>query len=91
MPESELINNVRISRCFFYATDVLQQVIDRGGIAAPVRAAKPKKLPFRIPPDIEHRFVYSDRAITASELAVRISALSEEENRQPLPVSALHA
>ena len=90
VPESELINNVRISRCFFYAADVLQQVIDRGGIAAPVRAAKPKKLPFHIPPDIERRFVYSDRAITASELAARISALSEEENRQPLPVSALH-
>ena len=28
VPEGEIINNVRISRCLFYVSDVLRQVIE---------------------------------------------------------------
>lgn len=31
LPESDIVNNVRISRCLFYVADVLQKVIDNGG------------------------------------------------------------
>ena len=44
--ESELINNVRISRCFFYVSDILRQVIENGGITHP-RTQTIKKAKFR--------------------------------------------
>ena len=30
--EDDVVNNVRLSRCFFYVSDVLRQVIENGGI-----------------------------------------------------------
>ena len=33
--ETDVINNVRLSRCFFYVSDILRQVIENGGITAP--------------------------------------------------------
>lgn len=32
-PDSDLINNVRISRCLFYVSDILRQVVENGGIS----------------------------------------------------------
>ena len=31
-PDNDIINNVRISRCFFYVSDILRQVIENGGV-----------------------------------------------------------
>ena len=31
--ETDLINNVRISRCLFYVADILQKVIDNQGLS----------------------------------------------------------
>lgn len=45
LPEDTLLNNVRLSRCFFYVGDVLQQVIDNGGEVSKARA-KASKEPF---------------------------------------------
>ena len=33
IPENDIANNVRLSRCFFYVSDILRQVIENGGIA----------------------------------------------------------
>lgn len=46
VPEDSVLNNVRLARCFFYVSDVLQKVIDNGGeIGAKPKA---KKIPFTI-------------------------------------------
>ncbi len=31
LPDADIVNNVRISRCLFYVSDVLKKVIDNGG------------------------------------------------------------
>ena len=36
--ENDVVNNVRLSRCFFYVSDVLRRVIENGGFVQ-----KPKK------------------------------------------------
>ena len=33
VPDTDLINNVRISRCLFYVSDILRQVVERGGVS----------------------------------------------------------
>ena len=40
IPEGDIINNVRLSRCLFYVSDVLRQVIDNGGVTPPNRKKK---------------------------------------------------
>ena len=32
IPDGDVVNNVRLSRCFFYVSDILRQVVDNGGI-----------------------------------------------------------
>ncbi|MDR3263949.1 MAG: hypothetical protein LBT30_06540 [Clostridiales bacterium] len=39
MPDDELLNNVKMSRCFFYVSDVLGRVIERGGVTQKVKRA----------------------------------------------------
>ena len=46
IPDEDVVNNVRLSRCFFYVADVLGQVIDNGGTAP---QKKIKKEPFSLP------------------------------------------
>ena len=40
VPDTDLINNVRISRCLFYVSDLLRQLEDQGGI--PIKKTKKK-------------------------------------------------
>ncbi len=81
VPEGELLNNVRISRCMFYVSDILRQVIENGGIKP---QKKVKKLPFEIMPEQLEMFTYSDTPIPLSEIATRLKALIDAENMQSL-------
>lgn len=76
VPEGELLNNVRLCRCFFYVSDVLRQVIDNGGQVG--RAAKTPKVPFAITREQLDAFPFSDKPIPVSEIARRISELVPE-------------
>lgn len=47
-PDDDLINNVRLSRCFFFVSDVLRQVIENGGTKTAVNK-KPKSFLLKSP------------------------------------------
>lgn len=79
-PENDVINNVRLSRCFFYVSDILCQVIDNGGVIAQKKSSKPAKTPFSITLEKRLDFDYSDIPILISDITRRINALSEDEN-----------
>lgn len=38
--EEDVVNNVRLTRCFFYVSDILRQVIENGGITPPKKKVK---------------------------------------------------
>ncbi len=57
-PDADIINNVRLSRCFFFVSDVLRQVIENGGIGSAAAEKKPKKLPLSIPFEKRGEFNY---------------------------------
>lgn len=42
-PDEDIINQVRLSRCFFFVSDVLRQVIENGGIGFAPASPKPPK------------------------------------------------
>ncbi|MBQ9348088.1 MAG: hypothetical protein IJT94_12260 [Oscillibacter sp.] len=76
VPEGELLNNVRLCRCFFYVSDVLRRVIENGGQIG--RVAKMPKAPFTITREQLNAFPFSDKPIPVSEIARRVSELVPE-------------
>lgn len=72
IPDNDVVNNVRLSRCFFYVADVLRQVIDNGGIT---KQPKGKKLPFYLTAEQREAFAFSEDPLTISEVANRVNDL----------------
>lgn len=87
IPEGDLLNNVRISRCLFYVSDVLRQVVERGGLAKPGK--KPKKEPFSLSYEARRGFEFSSAPISVSELAKRINDLIDTERMSRLRVRCI--
>ena len=40
IPDNDIANNVRLSRCFFYVSDILRQVIENGGTTSSKKKLK---------------------------------------------------
>ncbi len=72
LAEGDIANNVRISRCFFYVSDILRQVIENGGVAKP---KKQGRLPFALTAEQAMSFEYSENPISLTEIARRINDL----------------
>ena len=86
IPDEDVVNNVRLSRCFFYVADVLRQVIDNGGVAP---QKKLKKEPFSLSAEQRAVFEFSTTPIPISEISKRINFLSDNENMATLGYSVI--
>lgn len=86
LPESDIVNNVRISRCLFYVSDVLRQVIENGG----TERRSSSREPFRISAEQLANFSFSEMPITVSEIAKRVSALVPEGSTKKMSASAIN-
>lgn len=89
IPDNDVVNNVRLSRCFFFVSDILRHVIENGGIsrAAQVQIVekKSKKQPYYLLPEQAEHFEYSNVPITATEVFNRIIAVGPQEGVKKLP------
>lgn len=81
IPEGDLVNNVRLSRCFFYVSGILQGVIERERRKTP-RERKPAPLPFSITAEQLQNFEYTSEAISATAVARKINWLVREDISQ---------
>lgn len=79
IPEDDIANNVRLSRCFFYVSDILRQVYENGGVKKPKRT---RKIPFAVSLEQLEKFEYSDEPIAVSEIAKRIAQITANENME---------
>ena len=86
VPEEELINNVRLSRCFTFTAQLLGRILQGDFAKQPI-----KKIPLDIPSEKRKDFQYSDEPIAASVIAQRINALSDTENMYQLAYSDIVA
>ena len=75
LPEGDVVNNVRVSRCLFFVSDVLRQVIENGGTQK-----KKRRADLTLTPEQLAAFPYSDVPIKVSEIVSRIKALAGDEN-----------
>ena len=78
--ESDVINNVRISRCLFYVSGVLDKVLHGEKNVIP----KNVKREFEISAEKLKEFQYSETPIYVSELVNRMSALVDDEDMKKL-------
>ncbi len=89
IPDNDVVNNVRLSRCFFYVSDLLRQVIENGGISpAPqvqIVEKKSPKQPYYLLPEQAENFEYSNVPITATEIFNRIMAVGPQEGVKSIP------
>lgn len=86
VPDDDVINNVRLSRCFFFVADVLRQVIDNGGVS---QQKKPSKAPFFLSVEKRSAFAFSSTPISISEVTKRINALRDDENMTAISYHAI--
>lgn len=90
VPEGEIINNVRISRCLFYVSDVLRQVIENGGIQ--VKTVKSsEKAPFALSFENRARYSFGDWPVTVSVIAQRLNELVDLSTMQKLKTTSITA
>lgn len=82
VPDGDVINNVKISRCLFYVSDLLRQMIEEKALSQPKE--KPVKQPFQLDYEVRKQFRYSESPISISEITRRINALISTEKMQKL-------
>ena len=88
VPEDDVINNVRISRCLFYVSDVLRQVIENGGVIS----ALPKKgelAPYALPYEERSRYTFGEWPLSASQIAQRLNELVDLSTVQKLKTTSI--
>ncbi len=81
IPEGDLLNNVRLSRCMFYVSDILRQVIENGGTQ---KQKKAPKLHFSITLEQLSKYAFSEYPISVSEIAKKLYSLAENESMDKL-------
>lgn len=74
IPTDAILNNVRLSRCFFYVADVLRQVIDGELVTRP--AARPNKPDFYITDDQRGRIEITSVSCTMTDMVKRINDIT---------------
>lgn len=70
MEEDETLNQVRISRCLFYVSEVLGRVIDNGGEVVKTAAGQ---LPFSVTEEQLSRVEISEQPVNISTITQRIA------------------
>ncbi len=66
--ESDIINNVRISRCLSYVSDILKKITETGSFEV-------IKNDFSLTPEQRRRFEYSQYPLSVSEITERLNGL----------------
>lgn len=86
VPDGDVINQVRISRCLFYVSDVLRRVLENGGITS---AKNGKKPPFTITKEQLLKVQLSKEPLRITELCQRITDAAGQENMTKLSSSVV--
>ena len=85
VPEDSVLNNVRLARCFFYVSGVLEQVIANGGAIG----AKPKLQPFAVDPEQLAKVQLSLEPVRVTQLVEMISATVDNPQMKKLSTTVI--
>ena len=87
IPDDDIVNNVRLSRCFFYVSSILEEVIRKGGFNK--RHRRKEKEPFTITYEERSKFKYSQEPLTRTQIAEQLNILGFKEDSQKFSIKRL--
>ena len=85
VPEDSILNNVRLARCFFYVSDVLEQVIANGGVIG----GKPKLQAFSITMEQLSKVQISQEPVRITQLVEQIGNAAENPQMKKLSTTVI--
>ena len=85
VPEDSVLNNVRLARCFFYVSGVLEQVIANGGVIG----GKPKLQPFAVGAEQLAKVQLSQEPVRVTQLVEMISAAVDNPQMKKLSTTVI--
>ena len=85
VPEDSVLNNVRLARCFFYVSGVLDQVIANGGVIG----GKPKLQPFTVEAEQLAKVQLSMEPVRVTQLVEMISAAVDNPQMKKLSTTVI--
>ena len=85
VPEDSVLNRVRLARCFFYVSGVLEQVIANGGMIG----EKPKLQPFAIDSQQLAKVQLSQEPVRVTQLVDMISAAVNDPQMRKLSTTVI--
>lgn len=89
IPEGDIVNNIRLSRCFFYVSDILRRVIENGGTEA-ARTPRVKKKLFALSEEERARIVFSEKPVTVSEITKQLNGIVDLETTKKISAVAVN-
>ena len=89
IPDGDIANNVRLSRCFFYVSDILRQVIDNGGTVTN-QGAKVRKQEFYLSQNERARLLVSEKAVTVTEIANYLNSNINQETTKKITGASIN-
>ena len=86
LPEDTVLNNLELSRSFFFVMGILQEVIDNGGMVK--RVVRRSRMPFVISEEEKGEIELTDAPINISTFCENINRVVDPEKSGKLKVTA---
>ncbi len=85
----DIVNNVRLSRCFFYVSDILRQVIENGGVQNKT-TLKQRKKPFSLTEEQKSKLQISNSPLAVSEISAFLNSIINVETTKKISAAAIN-
>ncbi len=83
IPDGDIMNNVRLSRCMFYVSDILRQVIE-GDPPRQKKGKRAQRLPFALTSEQAAAYQFENSSVSLSEVCGRINDLIDTQTMKKL-------
>ena len=84
--ENDTINNIHISRCLFYVSDVLRNLIENNNNP---QKKKNSKIPISVTPQRLADYVFDDNPITVTEITKKLNSLIDTEEMKGIKTTSI--
>ena len=84
--ENDTINNIHISWCLFYVSDVLRNLIENNNNP---QKKKNNKIPFSVTPQQLADYVFDDNPITVTEITKKLNNLIDTEEMKGIKTTSI--
>ena len=89
--DDDIINNIRISRCLFYVSGVLQKVIDNGGEVQKAKSKKSQREEFNLTDEQKSNLKPDKFSLSSSKITALINDQIDTEKMKKLKVTTLNS